>query len=100
MSFDERHLKDPACFQENRLAAHSDHIAYAGMEELARGESSLRWPLDVYKRQTLYGTALLPPSLSIRVTPVTLPKFMPHALPLEAPAAVTSPLWGRIMHTS
>ena len=46
MSFDERHLKDPACFQENRLAAHSDHIAYAGMEELARGESSLRWPLD------------------------------------------------------
>ena len=46
MSFDERHLKDPARFQENRLAAHSDHIAYAGMEELARGESSLRWPLD------------------------------------------------------
>lgn len=46
MSFDPTYLKDPACFAQNRLAAHSDHIAYASMEELARGETSLCWPLD------------------------------------------------------
>ena len=46
MSFKYRRLKDPAYFAENRLAAHSDHIVYARMEELLRGESSLYCPLD------------------------------------------------------
>ena len=46
MSFEYRRLKDPAYFAENRLAAHSDHIVYARMEELLRGESSLYCPLD------------------------------------------------------
>ena len=39
-------VRDPAVFAENRLCAHSDHIAYRGMAELAAGESSLRMPLD------------------------------------------------------
>ena len=39
-------LTDPAVFQVNRLDAHSDHICYASAEELARGETSLRQPLD------------------------------------------------------
>ena len=46
MSFEYRRFKDPAYFAENRLAAHSDHIVYARMEELLRGESSLYCPLD------------------------------------------------------
>lgn len=46
MSFEYQHLKDPAYYSENRLPAHSDHIAFAGMDELSRGSTSLRWPLD------------------------------------------------------
>ena len=42
----ERCLSDPAVFAENRLPAHSDHIAYRNEEELAAGESSLRLCLD------------------------------------------------------
>ena len=42
----ERCLLDPAVFAENRLPAHSDHIAYRNEEELAAGESSLRLCLD------------------------------------------------------
>ena len=46
MNFDASKLKDPAFFQENRVAAHSDHVAYANMEELSRGETSLRQSLN------------------------------------------------------
>ena len=46
MSFDDRYLKDPACFAENRLCAHSDHIAYASMEELERGVTSFCMQLN------------------------------------------------------
>ena len=42
----ERCLSDPAVFAENRLPAHSDHIACRNEEELAAGESSLRLCLD------------------------------------------------------
>ena len=42
----ERCLLDPAVFAENRLPAHSDHLAFRSEEELAAGESSLRLCLD------------------------------------------------------
>ena len=40
MNFDVSRLKDPLFFAENRVAAHSDHVAYASMEELSHGETS------------------------------------------------------------
>ena len=42
----EKIVKDPAVFSDNRLEAHSDHIAYHTKEELAAGETSLRLCLD------------------------------------------------------
>ncbi len=39
-------LTNPAVFRVNRLDAHSDHVCYASMQELARGETSLRQSLD------------------------------------------------------
>lgn len=48
MNFDYNNLKDPAYFAENRVPAHSDHIAYANAAELAAGESSLRRSLNGY----------------------------------------------------
>ena len=39
-------VKNPEIFQENRLPAHSDHVAYASMEELIKGSSSYRISLD------------------------------------------------------
>ena len=39
-------LTDPAVFRVNRLDAHSDHVCYASMQELAQGETSLRQSLD------------------------------------------------------
>ena len=39
-------VKDPAVFADNRLPAHSDHVAYRTVEELAAGETSLRISLD------------------------------------------------------
>ena len=39
-------LKDPGYFRENRLDAHSDHIAYASQEELEAGKTSLRMSLN------------------------------------------------------
>ncbi len=44
--FDYGKLSDPAFFRENRLAAHSDHVCYRSMAELARGESSYRYSLN------------------------------------------------------
>lgn len=39
-------LTDPTVFRVNRLDAHSDHVCYASMEELAQGTTSLRQSLD------------------------------------------------------
>ena len=39
-------LTDPSVFRVNRLDAHSDHVCYASMQELAQGETSLRQSLD------------------------------------------------------
>lgn len=39
-------VKDPAVFADNRLPAHSDHVAFRTVEELAAGETSLRFSLD------------------------------------------------------
>lgn len=39
-------LADPSFFAENRLPAHSDHIAYADAMEMADGVSSLRRSLN------------------------------------------------------
>ncbi len=39
-------LTGPAVFRVNRLDAHSDHVCYASMQELAQGETSLRQSLD------------------------------------------------------
>ena len=48
MAFDYARLKDPSYFRENRLAAHSDHVVYASLQELEEGESSLYLPLNGY----------------------------------------------------
>ena len=42
----EKIVKDPSVFEDNRLPAHSDHIAYRTKEELAAGETSLRMSLN------------------------------------------------------
>ena len=42
----EKIVKDPAVFQDNRLKAHSDHVAYRSMDELTSGETTLRMSLD------------------------------------------------------
>ncbi len=45
-TFDYAKLSDPGFFMENRMEAHSDHIAYQNDKELARGTSGLRYSLD------------------------------------------------------
>ncbi|MBQ7785179.1 MAG: DUF4981 domain-containing protein [Clostridia bacterium] len=44
--FDYSKLKNPAYFAENRVPAHSDHVAYTSREEWLCGETSLRYPLN------------------------------------------------------
>lgn len=39
-------LADPTFFAENRLPAHSDHVAFADAMEMAEGVSSLRRSLN------------------------------------------------------
>ena len=46
MAFDYSKLKSPAYFAENRLPAHSDHVACASRAEWAQGENSLRMSLN------------------------------------------------------
>lgn len=46
MKFDYSKIKYPGYFAENRVPAHSDHVCYASMEELAGEESSLRMSLN------------------------------------------------------
>lgn len=44
--FDYLKLSDSRYFEENRMEAHSDHIAYGSFEELAQGVSAYRFSLD------------------------------------------------------
>ncbi len=44
--FDINYVKNPVIFEENRLPAHSDHIFYAGEEELKRQKSSFYFSLN------------------------------------------------------
>ncbi len=46
MSFAFARLKDPTYFSENRIPAHSDHIAYASRAEMEAGQSSFRFSLN------------------------------------------------------
>lgn len=46
MAFDYSKLKSPAYFAENRIPAHSDHIAFASRTEWELGENSLRQSLN------------------------------------------------------
>ena len=46
LCFDYSKLKEPGYFRENRLDAHSDHVAYASEQELEAGETSLRFSLN------------------------------------------------------
>ena len=56
-NFDSNITKNPEIFEQNRLAAHSDHECYKHELEKIKGKSSLRYDtvsythLDVYKRQ-------------------------------------------------
>ena len=44
--FDQSIIEDPKIFEQNRLPAHSDHVAYKSMDELETGVSSYRLSLD------------------------------------------------------
>ena len=44
--FDKSIIEDPKIFEQNRLPAHSDHVAYKSVDELETGESSYRLSLD------------------------------------------------------
>jgi beta-galactosidase len=46
MEFDVRKISDPVFFEENRMAAHSDHICYQTKEEAQLESSGLRYSLD------------------------------------------------------
>lgn len=46
MNFAYENLKNPAYFAENKVAAHSDHVAYASREEMETGVNSLRKSLN------------------------------------------------------
>ena len=44
--FDITKIQDPEFFRENRVDAHSDHIAFANEDELRSGETSFRYSLN------------------------------------------------------
>ncbi len=44
--FDIAKIQDPEFFRENRVDAHSDHIAFANEDELRSGETSFRYSLN------------------------------------------------------
>lgn len=46
MKFDYDNIASPGYFAENRVPAHSDHVCYASLDELAAGETSLRHSLN------------------------------------------------------
>lgn len=41
-NFDSNIIKNPEIFEQNRLAAHSDHVCYKNELEKIKGKSSLR----------------------------------------------------------
>ena len=45
-AFQYEKVKDPAWFQENRAAAHSDHRYYGSMEEMEQKQENLRYSLN------------------------------------------------------
>ena len=42
-NFDSNIIKNPEIFEQNRLAAHSDHVCYKNELEKIKGKSSLRY---------------------------------------------------------
>ena len=44
--FDQKIIADPKIFEQNRLPAHSDHVAFKSLSELKTGVSSYRLSLD------------------------------------------------------
>ena len=45
-AFQYEKVKDPAWFQENRAAAHSDHRYYGSMEEMEQKQENFRYSLN------------------------------------------------------
>lgn len=45
-TFNYEMVKNPLCFRENAIAAHSDHKYYASMEEMEQADSSFRMSLN------------------------------------------------------
>lgn len=58
-NFDSNIIKNPEIFEQNRLAAHSDHVCYKNELEKIKGKSSLRydmnglWKFEYAKNQSL-----------------------------------------------
>ena len=46
-NFDSNIIKNPEIFEQNRLAAHSDHVCYKNELEKIKGKSSLRYDMNV-----------------------------------------------------
>ena len=44
-NFDPNIIKNPEIFEQNRLAAHSDHVCYKNELEKIKGKSSLRYDM-------------------------------------------------------
>lgn len=45
-NFDSNIIKNPEIFEQNRLAAHSDHVCYKNEREKIKGKSSLRYDMN------------------------------------------------------
>ena len=45
-NFDSNIIKNPEIFEQNRLAAHSDHVCYKNELEKIKGKSSLRYDMN------------------------------------------------------
>ena len=45
-NFDSNIIKNPEIFEQNRLAAHSDHVCYKNELEIIKGKSSLRYDMN------------------------------------------------------
>ena len=46
-NFDSNIIKNPEIFEQNRLAAHSDHVCYKNELEKIKGKSSLRYDMNL-----------------------------------------------------
>ena len=45
-NFDSNIIKNPEIFEQNRIAAHSDHVCYKNELEKIKGKSSLRYDMN------------------------------------------------------